>query len=114
MMTSPEQATHKMDWIAIERVVESFERKFRECGEADVADYAPSTDDTQYVPIVSELIRVDLELRWSRGEHPTLESYQEDFPKVFEDQKTLSAIAYEHYRLHCQAGEKPPTSEYTE
>jgi serine/threonine protein kinase/Flp pilus assembly protein TadD len=79
-----------------------------------LADFLPSPEHPLYLDVLRELIRIDLEYRWDRGQPRPLEDYREHFPELFRNQASLQAIAYEEYRLRQQAGAHPLPREYEE
>ena len=100
------------DWPSVGAVVEAYEAALARDGKAELARYAPAPDHPDYLSILCELVRVDLEHQWLRGRAPLLETYRQLFPAVFEDPDLLHAMAYEEYRLRQQAGEVPTPAEY--
>lgn len=91
--------------------VEAFEQA-RTQGPADLAPYLPQGDHPLYAEVLRELIRVDLEYGWERGQPRPLEGYCREFPAIVDDRAGLEAIAFEEYRLRHQAGEQPTPEEY--
>src|SRR4051794_4159639 len=100
------------EWRSLGEMVEAFEEALARDGLAAVADFAPSADHPQRLPILCELVRVDLEHRWCRGQPCRLEGYRPVFPEVFDDARLLHEMAYEEYRLRQQAGEQPSPDDY--
>src|SRR5262245_47225462 len=72
----------------------------------------PDPSDPLYGSVLRELVRVDLEYNWDRGQPRPLEEYRNSFPELFRDLDSLGAIAFEEYRLRCLAGENPSPAEY--
>lgn len=95
-----------------ENVIESFEAAMAERGEADVRDFLPDRSAADYVALLQELVRVDLELRSTGGEVRSLEVYRQNFPELFEHPVTLQPLAYEEYRLRMRAGFSVDAEEY--
>ena len=100
------------DWDSVDACVEAFEEAQARGGCADPADYLPPPDHACYLDALGELLRVDLEYRWRRGEARPLEDYRDRFPALFADPARLSGVAFEEYRLRRQAGEDPAPGEY--
>jgi serine/threonine protein kinase len=99
-------------WPRLGDVIEAYEAALATGGGAAMADFVPSPDHPDRPSILCELIRVDLEHRWERGELPRLEEYRQHYPDVFDDPELLHAMAYEEFRLRQQAGELPSPDEY--
>jgi serine/threonine protein kinase/Flp pilus assembly protein TadD len=101
------QAPHDLDAI-----VESYELAQQTRGNAHLEDFLPAADHPEYVRIVCELIRVDLEYGWVRGTPLRLEDYQSRFSAVFERSDAIAQIAFEEFRQRRQAGEAVSRNDY--
>jgi serine/threonine protein kinase/tetratricopeptide (TPR) repeat protein len=99
-------------WLELDRYVEEFEAARSQDGATDLRRFAPDVGDALYLPVVRELVRVDLEMGWSEGRPRSLADYRRLVPDLFGDADSLRAIAYEEYRLRRQAGQNPSTAEY--
>jgi serine/threonine protein kinase/Flp pilus assembly protein TadD len=78
----------------------------------DVKAFLPGSDHPLYGEVLRELVRVDLEYGWARGQARSLEDYRREFPRLFADPEDLRAVTFEEYRLRRQAGEDPAPEEY--
>lgn len=112
MKTSKIDSHQIQTWHDIERVILAFELSYKKNGGADPKNFAPSPDDPLYLPVVQELIRVDLELAWEHGEQKFLEEYRSSFPILFSSPDTLKEIAFEEYRLRIHHGYHVKPDEY--
>ena len=99
-------------WLELDRYVEQFEAARSRDDAADLRRFAPRPDDALYLPVLRELVRVDLEVGWSRGRPRPLADYQRLVPELFHDAGSLQAIAFEEYRLRQQHGQDPSPLEY--
>ena len=99
-------------WADLDDFVAAFESAQARDGHSDLSDYLPAAPHPLYRAVASELIRVDLEFSWKRGQPKRLEDYEPLFPDLFQDPDILEGIAFEEYRLRRQAGELPCPSEY--
>lgn len=99
-------------WLEIDKFVEAFEQACASSGEARMADFLPARDHPFFIPILCELVRVDLELAWVRGQPRGLEEYLAAFPCLKEDRESLQDLAFEHFRQRGQHGEHPAREEY--
>ncbi|HVK10825.1 MAG TPA: protein kinase [Gemmataceae bacterium] len=95
----------------IEARVTAFERAVSESRDTDFDDYLPPPGDPTRGPTVCELARVDLELRWSRGERPDLGRYLDRYPELH-DPSALAEVAFEDYRQRLIAGDLPDRADY--
>src|SRR5262245_55850335 len=74
--------------------------------------FLPPPSHPLYATVLREILRVDLEFAWSRGERRRIEEYCERFPDLFRDRDALRDLAHEEYRLRKAAGESPDSHEY--
>lgn len=91
-------------WLRREEVVERFERQWRSAGAADIADFLPEDDADERRALLIELVKVDLEYRWGRGEEAQIESYLSRFPQLgsVEDVPLELLIEELNARSRCQ------------
>jgi eukaryotic-like serine/threonine-protein kinase len=99
-------------WTRREERVAAFESARAEDDSVDLAEFLPPHGDGDRLPVLSELVRIDLELRAARGAAPRLSEYLERFPELASDRNRLQEIAYEEYRIRRQAGELVSPEEY--
>ena len=102
----------RASWSEIDPYIQGFERTLAAGGCAEIADYLPDPGNDVYPVVLRELVRADLEFHWESGRPKRIESYLGAFPCLEEDQRGLSEIAFEEYRLRCRAGEEPSLDEY--
>jgi serine/threonine protein kinase/tetratricopeptide (TPR) repeat protein len=96
----------------LDRRIGAFESAWAAGPPPDPTAFLPPPDDPQYLPVLSELIRVDLEFRRRRGEAAGLDRYRAAFPALFDDASLLRELAFEEYRLRVAAGERTHPREY--
>src|SRR5262245_50452107 len=96
---------------AVDDFVIVFEEAAR-LGQADIGDFLPNRSDPLYSRVLRELIRIDMEFAWARGEQRRVEEYGKRFPMVLRDKEVLQDIAFEEYRQRSEHGEKPSIEEY--
>ncbi len=94
--------------------VQAFEVAQAADGDAGLELFLPEPADPLYLPVLRELVRVDLEFGWQRGRPRPLHDYRSRFPALADDAAGLGEIAFEEYRLRRQAGERPAPAEYRE
>jgi eukaryotic-like serine/threonine-protein kinase len=99
-------------WPTVDQVVEAYESALAREGRVDLADFLPAADNPEYLAILCELVRVDLEYSWRVGRRNRLDHYRERFPELFSDRRWVQEIAFEEFRLRRQAGEDPSPIEY--
>jgi len=99
-------------WCEVGDIIEAFEAARDRDGHAAIDDYLPTADHPRSLAILCELVRVDLEHRWDRGERPGADEYRARFPALFLDRILADEVEFEVDRLRRQAGEAatPPVA----
>lgn len=92
--------------------VEVYEAARIRDGFADLAAFLPPSDDVLYLPVLRELVRVELEYGWEYGQPRRLAEYRTCFPELFSDPESLQWLTFEEFRLRLQAGDNPSAEEY--
>jgi serine/threonine protein kinase/Tfp pilus assembly protein PilF len=105
-------AANGQSWPSIDTVVEEYESARSRGETVDLARFLPPCAHPQYLAILCELVRVDLEYSWQDGRPNRLDHYRNQFPELFGDQRRVQEIAFEEFRLRRQAGEDPSPLEY--
>jgi hypothetical protein len=96
----------------IEDAIDAFETACARDQGADFGAFLPPPHHPTYRRVLGELIRVDLELSWKRGQRKAMEDYETYFPRLVEDRTLLESIAFEEWRLRKQAGDKPSPADF--
>ncbi|MEM7316654.1 MAG: hypothetical protein AAF497_26270, partial [Planctomycetota bacterium] len=97
----------------VESRVEAFESALIRNSSVRIADFLPEEVDPRYLTVLTELIRVDMDIQRSTHQsHRALDEYRREFPAVFESSAAASQIAFEDYRLRRSAGESATREEY--
>src|SRR5581483_6752589 len=89
----------------LDAFLEAYETAQGLSGRADLADFLPPPAHPQYGQVLRELVRVDMEYAWRRGEPCTTAEYVQRFPLLKDDPLALAEIAFEEKRLRAQAEE---------
>ncbi len=92
--------------------VEAFEAALIADAGTDLAEFLTEESHPLYLSLLVELIRVDLEHAWSRGQRRSVAVYTARFPVLLEQPAVLGSIAFEEYRQRRQAGESVRPDEY--
>ena len=97
---------------ALETIVESFERARATMPSTDLGDYLPCAEDPQYLEVLVELVRSDLEFSFQEERPRPLRHYLEAFPELSGDADALRDVAFEEYRLYFRAGQPQKAEDY--
>ena len=73
----------------LDEFVDAYESARAGGGEVDIADFLPPFKNPLYLPVLRELVRVDLEYGWRAARPCQLEDYQRRFPELFSDRDCL-------------------------
>ncbi|MBI1323348.1 protein kinase [bacterium] len=87
----------------LDSYIESFERAAVR-GFADPSDFLPPQEHPRRQDVLVELLRVDMELSWERGERRGLDHYRTRYPELFVDQTAVHALVVEESRLRQASG----------
>jgi hypothetical protein len=96
----------------MDRVVSNFEQALLRRDDVALEEYVPTPDHPHFEAILCELIRVDLELRWTRHCRRRLSDYQARHPQLFQNAVMLNLLAFEEFRQRVQSGEAVNPKEY--
>src|SRR5687767_3930916 len=94
--------------------LEIFETARAKYGVANLDEFLPPPGHPLRDSLLPEMIRIDLEYGWERGNPLPLDEYRRRYPEPFADPDHLRELAYEEYRLRMQAGERTSPAEYAE
>jgi serine/threonine protein kinase/predicted Zn-dependent protease len=106
------QGTISVPGGGVNDFIDAYESALARDGRADLGAFLPGRGDARFVPVLCELVRVELERGWEAGRPTRLEGYRRRFPELFADPAALRAVAFEEYRLRRQAGEPARPDEY--
>ncbi len=98
--------------LDLDDYIEPFESARVTDSDVDLARFGPDKRHPKYAQIMVELLRVDLEYCWQRGERDKLVEYQSRFPDVLSVPDHLQQVAFEEFRLRRLAGENVSPDEY--
>jgi len=96
----------------LDEIVERFEDQMADAGDARIEDFVPVAGHPAYLGVLGELIRVDLEHRWNRGQPVALGEYARRFPEAFAQPAFVAPLAFEEFRVRRSAGQLVSREEY--
>jgi len=85
--------------------IRAYEEGRRRTGSARIRDHLPSARHPDRVPVLAELIRVELEYEWEAGHRPQLADYLKEYPELADSPEALGGVAFEEYRQRIAVGE---------
>jgi eukaryotic-like serine/threonine-protein kinase len=77
-----------------------------------LAEFVPASPPTLRRLVLSELIKVDLEYRWSRGHPRRIEEYLVEFPDLAGPSGVPCDLIFEEFQVRRRCGESPDGDEY--
>lgn len=89
--------------LELDRYLEAFEA-VAAVGPVDLEAFFPPRNHPKYHAIVLEILRVDLEFAWSRGEQPSTADYATRFPEVLADSLAKQSLQEEETRQRLAHG----------
>ncbi len=99
-------------WMELDDYVGAYEAARAADESADLRCFAPAPGEALFLPVLRELVRVDLEIGWEQGTPRSFDEYLRRVPELARDRESLQAIAFEEYRLRRQAGQAVAPSDY--
>jgi hypothetical protein len=96
----------------LDRQIDAYEHALRESPDTDIAQFLPYAGHPEYYAVLTELLRVRLELGWRSGQPLYLGEAIDRFPELLTQKIQLEALAFEEYRQRRLNGEPVEASEY--
>ncbi len=98
------------EWRAIADCIDAYELaskgKF-----LDLRQFASRVEPAFRRAALTELVKVDLERRWSAGQNRRVEDYLNEYPELRQDGDSLAEIVQQEYFLRSKSGEHPSAAE---
>ena len=101
-------------WDLVDRAVERFEQARCGNGPVELACFLPDAEDNIRQIVLVHLIRIDLELRWNRGERPRIEDYLRDWSNLQDDQQAMLDLLSTECRIRTDFKDPPTHDELRE
>ncbi len=96
------------------RCLDDFSRSWTENRLSEIVKEFPDSNLAMRVEILCELIKVDLEKRWKKGERRLLESYLHEFPEIGNAWTVPAEMMFAEWKARKRAGESVELREYAE
>lgn len=96
----------------IEAILEEFEAVWAAGLAPRIEDYLPRPDSPGYQSALLELVRIDLERQWNRGDSRAAATYLQRFPALADDSAARSQVVFEEYRQRMLLGQTLNPDDY--
>ena len=100
------------DWESVQDLVTRFEDACQGAEIAKLEQFLLPEGNPMRVLALNELIKSDLEIRWSRRKRILLEDYLKRFRELEAQPKYWPKLLYEEYRVRLKFGDKPVLADY--
>jgi predicted Ser/Thr protein kinase len=74
----------------------------------------PASMDTQRLPVLVEMVKLDLNREWLQGRPVNLESYLESFPELGTPETVSAELILAEYEVRCRSGEAVELAQFEE
>lgn len=112
MSDAERSETSGADWDRIEALAGQLEARWKEGGTVDLVGLIPPEGDPLRRAALEELVKVDLECRWRRGQPVVLDYYLDKFNDLGPKRNLTAALVFEEYRVRNLFGDAPPLALY--
>src|SRR3954469_15874706 len=97
MSHPPPRRSPSAQWIEREKFIDRFESARAADPDADLAAFLPPPGHPLFIPVLEELVRIDLEQHWLRARPRWLEDYFRRFPQLLESSASVRTLAFEEF-----------------
>ena len=97
-------------WLRRVHAIERFEEEWQ-TGEPEITAHLSADDTAGRTQLLGELVKVDLEHRWVRGQTVPVEEYLRRFPELAEDGLPPTDLILEELRVRTSCGSAPTAAE---
>lgn len=110
------QDAQSPEWERLESLATRFEAAWGQVTGAGMAaemdPYLPAPGDPLRPKALHELIAVDLEIRWKRGQGIKLDDYLKKFPELGSTAALPPMLVFEEFRVRSRFGDRPRLDSY--
>lgn len=100
------------DWDALEELASRLEEAWKKGGPVDLTAFLPQADNPLRRPALQELVKVDMECRWRRGQPVVLDYYLDKFPELGRARDLPVKLIFEEFRVRKLFGDRPSLEVY--
>jgi serine/threonine protein kinase len=101
-----------LHYEVIEQCVLQFENDVRNGLAKPMEQYLPTGEPMLRHAVLVELVKVDIELRWKRGDEVSLNEYCRKLPELGKPDSLPPDLVYEAYRVACQHGKAASIADF--
>lgn len=98
-------------WNRLQEILERFEKDCSKSFPRDIIEYVPPAGEPLRHIVLCELVRTDLELRWSKRQGVLVEFYLKDFPELIKSD-SLPSLLRDEMQVRLQHAARPELIEY--
>ncbi len=98
------------EWWAVAECVDRYESESKD-GFPDLRKYFERVGTPFRSAVLTELVKVDLERRWTSGDHRRVEDYLKEYPELKSDQESLAEVVQQECYVRSKHGEHPSVDE---
>src|SRR5687768_10141025 len=95
-------------WLRLEPVFLQFEEAWRAGAPPGLERLASTLPAADRIPVLKELVKIDLEYRWRRGERPGIDAYLTRFPELGDGPNAPSDLVREELRVRREYENSAP------
>ena len=96
---------------AVMACVDAFEHSQNE-GDSDLRSFLGSVPQEYRQSALAELIRVDYERHWKRGQLRPMAEYLQEYPELCDSEDTVLKLLHEEFEFRLKIGQQPSVDEY--
>jgi serine/threonine protein kinase len=100
------------EWEELEAIADRFAEACEHTPPADLTSALPPPDHRLRLFALRELLLIDMEAAWRRGEPHCVHAYLQRFPELGPERRTLVQLLGEEIRLRRANGEQPSAADY--
>lgn len=102
------------EWSELQRRADHFANALSKGMADDWSSFLDNLDGRMRLAVLGELIKIDLDHRWSHGEKPLLDEYLKRFPELGPTHVVTPDLICEELRLRRKHNQNPNREEYQE
>jgi serine/threonine protein kinase len=100
------------EWQQFQELADRFHEAWRKGVPGDLQPFLPPPGSALRTVLLHELITIDLEMRWRRGQPQALEHYLEKHPELGGADALPAALVFQEYHVRHRFGDRPALSTY--